>query len=252
MDEEINRILIGLIILVLIINTTQIWSLSSSVYGQNSAQQTNSSLVSGPSGMLSNGEAVSITTQPSPIPTVPPAATPVQNAMSSQNIISPFVTVEQRAHEPDIRRTSIFYEPEKTGSSEGNFITLFSFTNESFSPANMPSVSFPLVNPPLIIDYTVYPLNITDIKYIEYKLGSTPFNGTINITRPYEESWFQITVRDKDTDETVIDEGFGKTHAMISSNRLELQKSGNYIFEFSGDFVKVTLAMKVEKEGNIP
>jgi hypothetical protein len=252
MDEEYNRILLGFIILVLIINTTQIWSLSSSVYGQNPAQQTNSSLVPGPSAVLSTGDPGSKTTQPSPTPTVPPSATPAQNAMSSQNIISPFVTVEQRAHEQDIKRTSIFYEPEKTGSSEGNFITIFSITNESFSPANMPSVSFPLVNPPLILDYTVYPVNITDIKYIEYKLGSTPFNGTINITRAYEESWFQITVRNKDTGETVIDEGYGKTHAMISPNRLEVQKSGNYIFDFSGDFGKVTLAMKVKKEGNIP
>jgi hypothetical protein len=116
----------------------------------------------------------------------------------------------------------------------------------------MPSVSFTLVNPPLILDYMVFPVNITDIKYIEYKLGSTSFNGNINITRAYEESWFQIIVRDKDTDETVFDEGYGKTHAMISPNRLEVQKNGNYIFEFSGDFAKVTLTMKVKKEGNLP
>ncbi len=251
MDEELNRLLFGLIILLLIINTTQIWSLSSSVYGQNSSQQTKSSLVSVPSADISDRETGSGTVQPSPTPAGTPSTTPAQNAGSSQNIISPYVKFEQRGHEQDIKRTSIFYEPEKTGSSDGNFITIFSFTNEVFSPANMPSVSFTLVNPPLILDYTVFPVNITDIKYIEYKLGSTAFNGNINITRPYEESWFQITVRDKDTDEIVIDEGYGKTHGQTSPNRLEMQKSGNYIFEFSGDYIKVSLTMKVKKEGNL-
>ena len=252
MDEELNRLLFGLIILLLIINTTQIWSLSSSVYGQNPAQQTKSSLLSGPSAALSDGETGSETVQPSPTPTVTPRTTPAQNAMASQNIISPYVTVEQWRPDRDIQRTSIFYEPEKTGLSDGNFITIYSFTNESLSPASMPSVSFHLVNPPLILDFTVLPVNITDVKYIEYKLGSTSFQGNINITRVYEDSWFQIIVRDKDTNETVFDEGYGKTHAMISPNRLEVQKNGNYTFEFSGDYAKVTLTMKVKKEGNLP
>jgi len=252
MDEEVNRLLFGLIILLLIINTTQIWSLSSSVYGQTSAQQTKSPLSSGPSAALSEGETGSGNVQHGPTVTIAPRATPAQNVISSQNIISPYVTVEPMHHEQDIKRTSIFYEPEKTESSEGNFITIYSLTNESLSPANMPSVSFPLVNPPLILDYTVFPVNITDVKYIEYKLGSTSFKGTINITRVYEDSWFQITVRNKDTYETVFDEGYGKTHAMISPNRLEVQTNGNYIFEFSGDNAKVTLTMKVKKEGNLP
>jgi hypothetical protein len=81
---------------------------------------------------------------------------------------------------------------------------------------------------------------------------STQFNEAINITRVYEESWFQVTVRDKDTNEIVFDEGYGKTNAMISPNRLAVQKSGNYIFEFSGDYAKVSLTMKVKKEGNLP
>ena len=252
MDEEVNRLLFGLIILLLIINTTQIWSLSSSVYGQNSAQQTKSALSSGPSAALLEGETGSGTVQPGPTPTETSRATPAQNVISSQNIISPYVTVEQRYHEADIKRTSIFYEPEKTGLSEDNFITIYSLTNESMTPANMPSVSFPLVNPPLILDYTVVPVNITDVKYIEYKLGSTSFQGNINITRVYEDSWFQITVLDKYTNETVFDEGYGKTHALKSPNRLEIQKNGNYMFEFSGDYAKVTLTMKVKKEGNLP
>ena len=255
MDEEVNRLLFGLIILLLIINTTQIWSLSSSVYGQTSAQQTKSPLVSAPSTPLQEGETASVTVVASPIPTVTPPPTPptpTPTVTSSQNIISPYLTVEQRHPDQDIKRTSIFYEPEKTGLSDDNFITIYSFTNESLSPANMPSVSFPLVNPPLILDYTVFPVNITDIKYIEYHLGSTRFNGTINISRVYEDSWFQVTVRDKDTNETVFDEGYGKTHAMISPNRLEVQKNGNYMFEFSGDYAKVTLTMKVKKEGNLP
>jgi hypothetical protein len=252
MDEELNRLLFGLIILLLIINTTQIWSLSSTVYGQNPAQQTKSPLSIGPSATLWEGETGSGNVQPGPTTTPAPRTTPAQNDISSQNIISPYVTVEQRKQEEDIKRTSIFYEPEKTGSSGGNFITIYSLNNESLSLANMPSVSFPLVNPPLIIDYTVFPVNITDVKYIEYKLGSTSFHGNINITRVYEDSWFQITLRDKDTSEIVFDEGYGKTHAMKSPNRLEVQKSGNYIFEFSGDYANVTLTVKVKKEGNLP
>jgi len=136
-------------------------------------------------------------------------------------------------------------------TSYDDFITIYSLTNQELIQS-FPLVSFNLVNPPLIIEYEVTPFNITDIKYIEYKMKSTYYKQTINVTRPYEDTWFTIVVRDKDTGNIIAEDGYGKTLSTERSKRLDIQKSGNFQFEFAGQFGNVTLTMKVNKLGNIP
>jgi len=114
------------------------------------------------------------------------------------------------------------------------------------------NVSFNLRSPPLIIEYSVNPLNTTDLKYVEYKLGSKMHQETINLTRPYEGTWFTVVVRDKDTGEIIYEDGMGRTRAFISPNQLDIRKTGNFQFEFDGEFGYLNLTMKVKKEGNIP
>lgn len=114
-----------------------------------------------------------------------------------------------------------------------------------------PNVSFNLVNPPLIIEYSVIPINITDIKNIEYKIKSKKYNETLHITRPYEGTWFTVIVRDKESSGIVAEDGVGKIWSFTSPKRLDIQNIGNFQFEFDGEFGYLTLTMKVKKEGNI-
>jgi len=116
---------------------------------------------------------------------------------------------------------------------------------------NMPYVSFGLVNPPLVVDYTVTPMNITNTKDVDYKIMNTTYHEKLTINREYEQDWFKVVVRDRDTGKVVMEDGYGKTYSLEQKRQLVVYNAGNYRFEFTGEFVTVDLIIKVKKEGNI-
>jgi hypothetical protein len=131
-----------------------------------------------------------------------------------------------------------------------NLFTIYSLTGQRVQQI-LPYVSFSLVNPPLVIDYTVTPLNVTEVKELDYKIVSKVYHEKLIINRPYEQAWFLVVVRDRETGKVVLEDGYGKTYSLDPSRRLVLYTGGNYRFEFTGAYVSVDLAMKVNKEGNI-
>jgi hypothetical protein len=130
------------------------------------------------------------------------------------------------------------------------YLTIYSLNGQQ-AQANLPYVLFDLYNPPLVIDYTVTPINITDVKELDYKIESTRHHENISVSRPYEQSWFSVIVRDNVTGNVVLEDGYGKTYTQQPAKQLVLYKGGNYRFEFSGGSAVVNLTMKVKKEGNI-
>lgn len=135
--------------------------------------------------------------------------------------------------------------------STRDYITIFSMDNLE-AVTKMPYVSFNLVNPPLVIEYDITPVNITDVKEIDYKIISTYYHEVLHINRYYEHSWFRVIARDRDTGTVVAENGFGEKNSQDTHGRIAVYKAGNYRFEFSGQLTHVTLTMKVKKEGNIP
>jgi len=133
---------------------------------------------------------------------------------------------------------------------EDNYVTIYSMENQP-AQQNLPYVLFNLANPPLMIDYDVSPMNITDVKELDYKIMATEHHDNLTINRPYEQSWFSVIVRDNQTGEIVEEDGYGKSYTQESPKELALYKAGNYRFEFSGSHAVVNLTMKVKKEGNI-
>jgi hypothetical protein len=131
-----------------------------------------------------------------------------------------------------------------------NYFTIYSLNGQQVQQ-NLPYVSFNLINPPLVIDYTVIPLNITDVKDVKYKILSTEYNEKLVLNRPYEQARFRLVVRDRETGKVVLEEGYGEPYSLESSKQLFLYKGGNYRFEFSGDYATIDLTLKVKKEGNI-
>jgi len=258
MDDEVLNLIIGVIVLILIINTTVTLSIASTLYGQDPALR-----VSGTSGSLGSSSPASpvtpstaantvITTSPASTHTTPPSQVtdkPVTQASGSatSQIIS-YVTIEPLQPQPT--ETHQILQPDIPGRSIEGFVTIYSIKNQSLTEA-FPNVSFNLVNPPLIIEYSVIPINITDIKNIEYKIKSKKYNETLHITRPYEGTWFTVIVRDKESGGIVAEDGVGKIWSFTSPKRLDIQNIGNFQFEFDGEFGYLTLTMKVKKEGNI-
>jgi hypothetical protein len=167
----------------------------------------------------------------------------------ADNFITTYVTIETPI--PQVTQPHEYLQPEVPRIFYDDFVTIYSINNQSMSQA-FSNVSFNLVNPPLVIDYTITPYNITDIKYIEYKMKSTYYKQNITVNRPYEDTWFTIVVRDKETGKIVAEDGYGKTRSMDRSNQLAVLTSGNLQFEFDGQFGTVNLTMKVNPLGNIP
>jgi hypothetical protein len=259
MDDEIFTFTIGVIILILIINTTAILSIASTVYGQDSASRmsgttgSSNTIPSTSPEVTQAASTLKITKTPAPTPQVPVAAagnsTLASVSGSAANRIFSYVTIEPQLPQPIETHETI--EPAITDRSNNDFITIYSINNQRLMQS-FPNVSFDLRSPPLIIEYSVEPLNITDLKYVEYKSGSKMYKETINLTRPYEGTWFTVVARDKDTGEIIYEDGMGRTRSLISPKQLDIRKTGNFQFEFDGEFGYLNLTMKVKKEGNIP
>ena len=253
MDEHLIKFLVGLIFIILAINTTMILDIASrSPYQTGAAGQGAAEPV--PSLVLITPTTTTTTTPVTPlqIRTPAPASTtipPTPSLKQADNLITTYVTIETPV--PLVTETRELLQPDVSRTSYDDFITIYSITNQTLTQA-FPIVSFNLVNAPLIIDYTVTPYNITDIKYIEYKMKSTYYKQNITVTRPYEDTWFTIVVKDKDTGNIIAEDGYGKSRSTERSKSLDIQRTGNFQFEFDGQFGTVNLTMKVNPLGNLP
>jgi len=251
MDEHLIKFLVGLIFIILAINSTMILDIASrSPYQTGAAGQGAAEPV--PSLVLKTPTTTTTPVTPVQIRTPTPATTtipPTPSLKQAGNLITSYVTIETPV--PQVTEPHELLQPDVSRSSYDDFITIYSLTNQTLTQA-FPNVSFNLVNPPLIIDYTITPFNVTDIKYIEYKIKSTYYKQNITVTRPYEDTWFKIIVRDKDTGNIIAEDGYGKTLSMDRTKSLDIQKSGNFQFEFDGEFATIDLKMKVNPLGNIP
>jgi hypothetical protein len=254
MDDEVLNLIIGVVVLILIINTTAILSIASTLYGQDPALRMSGASGSSGSASSANPETPRAvpTTSPVSTGTIPPSPvttstkTPISG--SAKNQIISYVTVEPQ--NPQSAETHNILQPDIPVTSISDFVTIYSIKNQSLTEA-FPNVSFNLVNPPLVIEYSVIPFNITDIKNIEYKIKSKKYNETLRITRPYEGTWFTVIARDKKSGGIVAEDGVGKIWSFTSPKRIDILNSGNFQFEFDGEFGYLTLTMKVKKEGNI-
>jgi hypothetical protein len=258
MDDEVLNLIIGVIILILIINTTVTLSIVSTLYGQEPALRVSG--IAGSPGSASPASPVTTPSATNTVTTISPVSTrtmaptqvtkqPVtQVSGSATSQISSYVTIEPLQPQPT--ETHYILQPDIPMSSISDFVTIYSIKNQSLTEA-FPNVSFSLVNPPLIIDYSVIPLNVTDIKNIQYKIKSKQYNETLSIIRPFEGTWCTVVVRNKDTGEIVAEDGVGKIWSFTSPKRITIQSCGNYQIEFDGEFGYITLTMKVKKEGNI-
>jgi hypothetical protein len=251
MDEALIKSIIGVIFIILAINTTMILDIASRSPSQSTIADTDAGNPV-PAASLKSPALPTTSVTPLPVPkasAVPTTAPPTTSLKQGNTLAATYVTIE--APQPQVTEPHTFLQTDVPRSSYEDFITIYSIRNQTLTQA-FPNVSFNLVNPPLVIDYTVTPYNITDIKYVEYKQKSTYYSQNLTVTRPYEDTWFTVVVRDKDTGNIVTQDAVGKTFGMAGPSRLVVQKAGNFQFEFDGEFGYLTLTMKVEKEGNIP
>jgi len=109
---------------------------------------------------------------------------------------------------------------------------------------------FDLKNPPMYINYTVVPTNVTVNKV--YTDSFTKKTVTLTYSDYSPSSWFEVTVRDNATREIILQEGFGenKGHSTYLTRTLKVMKSGDLLVEFRGSDIKASASVWVKPIGN--
>jgi hypothetical protein len=247
MDEKTVPILAGAVVLLIIMLIPSMYTLAPVISGTATTATVHQST---PDETVTEKVAPTPTRTTTPIiinSTPPPttAPTPVPTPVS-------YVTVIYRQTNPIVRHSDpqpniIEYNKPATGS---DYFTIYSLNNQEVLHA-LPYVSYSLASPPLVIDYTVTPVNITHVMHIQYKILAQTYEEELSINRHYEGYYFEIIVRDRDTGKIVARDGVGGTYGFESPKQLTIYKGGNYLFEFTGQHATVTLTMKVKKQGNI-
>jgi len=116
---------------------------------------------------------------------------------------------------------------------------------------NTTAITFDLKNPPMYINYTVVPTNVTVNKWVQERTGSKQgVTYTYSDYAPY--SWFEVTVRNKTTGEIYLQDGFGesKGYTRYLNATLKVLKRDDMLIEFKGNSIKATVGIWVKPLGN--
>lgn len=115
------------------------------------------------------------------------------------------------------------------------------------------AVGFNLVNPPMVINFTVIPMNITDRKLITYQYSGKRkgLEEIVNITRPNEDSWFTITIYERESRAKLEEYGYGGLFGKVASQTIVLRRAGDYLIQFDGLFATAEVDIRVKSAENL-
>ena len=133
--------------------------------------------------------------------------------------------------------------PTETQPTQDPYVTLFNKTIE-FSPAHLrDAYSFNLTAPPLIIEFDVEPKMITREKHTTSDYGKKK-DIVVKQEYPSEDSWFLVTIRERESGKIVAEDGFGKGFGTATDKRIYRGERGDYLIELSGNEAKVHVTMR--------
>jgi hypothetical protein len=123
---------------------------------------------------------------------------------------------------------------------------------------NKTAISFDLKNPPMLIHFKVMPLNVTrDVTIFQHWDAGPGQMTSENIKSEYFSpySWFEVTVRNKDTGRILIQNGFGNAngnqYSQETNKTIKVLNKGNLLIELGGSQITATVDIKVDKKDNI-
>lgn len=130
-------------------------------------------------------------------------------------------------------------------------ITCSIFSKTAAYAYNGSSFSFTQKNPPMFINYTVIPKNVTVNR--AYTDPNTDKTKTLTYSDYSTSSWFEVTVRNKATGEVVLQDGFGasKGYPLYLSRTLKVLKSGDFEIVFNGNDIRAAVNVWIKPHGNV-
>jgi hypothetical protein len=119
---------------------------------------------------------------------------------------------------------------------------------------NYKAIEFNLQNPPMYINYTIKPHNIT-ITEIVSELGESKKYGTekfVKISKYDPNSWFSVTVLNKSSGEKYLEDGFGtQKYSLYLNHTLKVLNRDNMLIEFRSNNITATAMVWVKPARNI-
>jgi hypothetical protein len=112
------------------------------------------------------------------------------------------------------------------------------------------SFSFNQKNPPMFINYTVIPKNVT-----VNKVYTDSFSKK-TVTKTYSDystsSWLEVTIRNNATKEILVQDGFGaaKGYSTYLSRTIKVIKSGDLLVEIKGNDITASVTIWAKPHGN--
>jgi hypothetical protein len=130
-------------------------------------------------------------------------------------------------------------------------------TTQSFA-YNKTAISFDLKNPPMLIHYDVMPVNVSRNATTFQHWDAGPGQMTSQTVKyeyfsPY--SWFEVTVRNKDTGRILVQDGFGNAagnqYSQNTNRTIKVLNRGNLLIEIGGNQVTAMVDINVDRKDNI-
>ncbi|MDI6719441.1 MAG: hypothetical protein QMD46_07520 [Methanomicrobiales archaeon] len=133
--------------------------------------------------------------------------------------------------------------PTKTGSGT-DYLEIFSDT--MYFNYNSTALEYDVHNPPFIIEYNIIPATVTREVVVTSDYGSRE-TKKITVTSVDDQSWFEITVRDRESGQVIIQEGFGRPYQQWDTrDQIRILSAGSYHIDLrGGKEIRVDLRMTV-------
>jgi hypothetical protein len=177
----------------------------------------------------------------------PEATTPATNQSSSYVTQVPLYVNTQKAAicQTQTLGYSVFITP--TPVPEDKSCRIYT-TTQTFL-YNGTAFTFNLKNPPMYINYSVIPTNIT-----VNKAGTTQYLTKEDVVYQYStydpQSYFEITVRNKTSGKIYLQDGFGTQYTTYLNNTLKILNNDDMLIEMKGNKITATASFWVKPTGN--
>lgn len=130
--------------------------------------------------------------------------------------------------------------------------------DQNFTFEKTVAVAFDLKNPPMVINFSVVPVNVTrNITVTEHYGTDAETERTFKVEQYHPLSYFEVTVRNRNDGQVVFQNGYsnsnagGRQYSADLNQTYKITKYGDLLVELRGNWANVNLTMQVEKEGNI-
>jgi len=130
------------------------------------------------------------------------------------------------------------------------------YRSKNYYSYNATAFSYDLKNPPMLIHFYLQPVNVTGKKIVVKHYGldiETTEEVKYDYYSPY--SWFEVTVRDKNTGQILGQDGFGNppgnSYSQNVNKTMKVYNTDELLVEFKGNSMTATVDVSVKQDKNI-